>query len=93
MKPDSDLLRCSMDVAPADWLDRVVTERVVAQVQRERATHPSPVAHPSALPHPTSEPARHRPHREQTTPLLAWLARLVPHGVQLLLWRRGGHAR
>jgi hypothetical protein len=90
VKRDSDVLRCSMDVAPADWLDRVVTDRVIAQVQRERATHPSTVPHPSALPHPTAEPTRHRPRREQTTPLRAWLARLVPHGVRLLLWRGDG---
>jgi hypothetical protein len=32
-----DLLRASMDANPPDWLDRLVTDRVVARVERENA--------------------------------------------------------
>jgi hypothetical protein len=32
-----DLLRASMDAAPPAWLDRLVTERVVARVEHEHA--------------------------------------------------------
>jgi hypothetical protein len=32
-----DVLRASMDANPPDWLDRLVTDRVVARVERENA--------------------------------------------------------
>jgi hypothetical protein len=32
---DSDLLRRSMDAAPEPWMDRLVAERVMAEVKRQ----------------------------------------------------------
>jgi hypothetical protein len=83
MKHDSDLLRRSMDAAPDAWLDRLVIERVVARVRAEGAKHPTTVSQPSV------EPPQPRPHREHAWQWRAWLARLVPHGLPLLLWRGG----
>jgi hypothetical protein len=79
VNPDPDLLRRSMDAAPADWLDRWVTERVVTRVQTEL--------------NPQRTRATARVRRARSTGAgsrWAWLPRLVSAGVQLLLWRGGG---
>jgi negative regulator of sigma E activity len=77
---DVDILRRSMAAEPADWLDHLVTERVVAQVQREGAPQQTPaVAHPLRT---------RRPRRPLMGSLRAWLSKLVPPGVQLLRWHK-----
>ena len=81
MNHDVDLLRRSMDAAPADWLDRLVTERVVARVQREHTPQRTPAT-------PGAARVRRAPSAREGS-LRAWLSRLVLPGVELLLWRRG----
>lgn len=80
MNHDADLLRRSMDAAPADWLDRLVTERVVTRVQTERT--PQRMLATARIPRGLSTWAGS---------LYTCLPRLVSAGVQLLLlWRGGG---
>lgn len=79
MISDTDILRRSMDAEPAEWLDDLVTERAVAELESQnvpqRRRSKSSRAHVRRWPRPMLVAA-----------LRAWAERLLPSGVQLL-WR------
>lgn len=58
MTREDDLLRRSMSAVPEEWLDRLVTERVVNEVRRECALrHAQTRAEPAPSPVPSGQPS------------------------------------
>jgi hypothetical protein len=74
VKHDADVLRRSMDAAPEQWLDRLVAERVVAEVRQQGGTHPTRARVPAVV------------HRARIT-LGVWLAKLLPPSAPSWPWR------
>ena len=89
MTGDDDLLRRSMNAAPEAWLDRVVTERVLAAAQLECV--PREDAAQRVLSPREVSPREVSPSDRPALPavLRLWLGRLVPADARALFWRDG----
>jgi len=91
---DDDLLRRSMNAAPEAWLDRVVTERVLAAAQLEcvpREDAAQRVLSPREVSPREVSPREVSPSDRPALPavLRLWLGRLVPADARALFWRDG----
>lgn len=92
MSNDRDLLRRSMAAAPEQWLDRLVADRVMAEVERQCSASAQGRSRRSRR-GPLLVRARLRsvvaPLRALLAPLRALLARLLPPSAQPLHWSDG----
>lgn len=89
MTGEDDLLRRSMDAAPEAWLDRVVTERVLAASQLERLPRVPHENAPQRVRSPSEVSPRDRPALAALLRLWLGLGRLVPADARALFWRDG----